>query len=144
MAKKTTKTRKQAKKTKAVRARKAAPPSKKKAKKRKAKARATGAAATPSSTGPVAVAHVSLFGMAELVRMFHDAGHEDKLNELLGPDPVDRAVKLDYHKFNRIKDFVGQQEEWKQHSLAMELNDCHCEEDDPDCVCWGHRSSFIG
>ena len=32
--------------------------------------------------------------MAELVKMFHEAGKEDDLNRILGPEPADRAVKI--------------------------------------------------
>jgi hypothetical protein len=92
------------------------------------------------TTAPVA--SVNVFGMAELVKMFHEAGKEDDLNRILGSEPADRAVKLDAGKFSEIKDFVRSQPEWEEHPLTIELNEDNCQDDDPYCVHWGHRRSF--
>ncbi|MGM4877651.1 hypothetical protein AB7645_41175 [Bradyrhizobium sp. 956_D2_N1_5] len=140
MAKKPDKTKKA--KTKSASAKK----TKKAVKKaRKTPTRRQPPAGTPPERKPKTVSdsRVSVFGMAELVKMFHEAGKESELNRILGPQPRDRAVKIDAGKLTEIKNFVRSQREWDAHPLTIDMNADNCQDDDPYCVHWGHRRTFV-
>jgi hypothetical protein len=89
-------------------------------------------------------AKVGVYGVAKMVRMFHEAGFENDLNRILGERPEDRTVKLDLEKFNQIKEFVGSKPELANHPIARELADSDCDPADPFCISFGHHSSFVG
>jgi hypothetical protein len=118
------------------------PPAAKKAAKKNATRRRPPPRAPEPRPEPTPDSRVSVFGMAELVKMFHEAGKEDDLNRILGPEPADRAVKIGTDKLIEIKDFVRSQPEWEAHPLMIDMNADNCQDDDPYCVHWGHRRTF--